>query len=159
MTEHRVHPFSELHLLHQFHGVPTVLGDRRGFEPPAVTIAVDPEADLGARSHPLFFHALVANNGLHVFRRPIRVAEIVGEPEFDTRSGHHVVGLGRDTCFRFQGRLGGARTVVVDIGRWQAFGRTGCFVARQRRFCAEGEESEDESSNERNEMFGHDDLL
>jgi hypothetical protein len=159
VLKHRVHPFSELHLLHQLHGVLPVVGDRDGFEPPAVTIAVHPEADLGARSDPLFFHALVAYNRLHVFRRPVRVAQIVGEPELNTRAGHHVIGLGRDTCLRLQGRLGSTGAVIVDIRRRQTLGRTGRFVARHRRFCVECEESDNRSSKERSELFGHDDLL
>ncbi len=151
-------PFSELHLLHQLHGVPTVLGDHGGFEPPTIAVAVDPEADLGARSHPLFLHALIAHNGLHVFRRPVGVAEVVGEPKFDTRTGHHVVGLGRDTCFRLQGRLGSAGTIVVDIGRRQTLGRTSRFVASHRRIRAKSKRTKEESG-QKSDNFDHDGLL
>lgn len=151
-------PFSELLLLDQLHGVPTVVGDRGGFEPPAVTQAVDPETDLGARYHPLLFHAAVANHRFHVLSRPIRVAQVVGEPEFNTRSGHHPVGRIGDTGFRLQRRLSRPGTAVVDIRRRQTLGRTGRFVAGHRRIRAKGERTEKQSKRE-SEEFGHGDLL
>lgn len=152
-------PSSELLLLDQLHGVLTVVGDRGGFEPPTIAFAIDPETDLGARYHPLLFHAAVANHRFHIFRRPVRVPQIVGEPEFDARTGHHLVGRVSDASLRLQRRFGRPGAVVVDV-RWrQTLGRASRFVASHRRFRAEGEECDDGSCCGRNDVFGHDDPL